>query len=571
MKKTFQILGWIALLAVLAVLAEELTRVWLYVFRQWGFAQGLLDGAVWYKLGEALVLVPFLLFLFHEVGSQPEARLRFVSRARWVMAAGALLNLLAWLDLRRRVPWSWWSLALLVLGLLLPVWMRRQAGKPRLAGRLLVALPILLLFALNFGVSYILTGYFFVPLPASPPPPAATQAGRWQQDLHYLASELPRLHVNAYHSQSKAEFDAAVDRLDRQIPSLSDAGVIAGMMRIVASVGDAHTSLLLPGSPTFHRYPLRAVWLRDGLFVTQTVPAYRQVLGARLARIGDSDVEDAYRQVSGLISHENESWLRDESPRYLATPEILQALGILPAAETGRFVLQRQDGSQLALDLPEIEGSSEITSLISFGKRANPVQWISTDEGATPLYRQQADQAFWFQILPEKRLLYFKYNVCSPIGFDAFNTSLWKTADQAGVQYLVVDLRGNGGGNSAPFDAFLRELKARPALDQSGRLFALIDRGTFSSAVLNAISLRQQTPAILLGEPSGGKPNGYGEVRTMRLPNSGLTVSYSTNYFQEVAGDPAAVFPDRTIEPSSADYFAGRDPVLDAVLQGIPQ
>ena len=72
---------------------------------------------------------------------------------------------------------------------------------------------------------------------------------------------------------------------------------------------------------------------------------------------------------------------------------------------------------------------------------------------------------------------------------------------------------------------------------------------------------------ILVGEPTGGKPNSYGEVRSFRLPNSGLRVMYSTKYFQMLETDPPAVEPDITVELTAADRFGGHDPVLARILE----
>ncbi len=36
--------------------------------------------------------------------------------------------------------------------------------------------------------------------------------------------------------------------------------------------------------------------------------------------------------------------------------------------------------------------------------------------------------------------------------------------------------------------------------------------------------------ATLLGEPTGEKPNGNSEVRTLTLPNSGLKIQYSAEF-----------------------------------------
>jgi C-terminal processing protease CtpA/Prc len=131
---------------------------------------------------------------------------------------------------------------------------------------------------------------------------------------------------------------------------------------------------------------------------------------------------------------------------------------------------------------------------------------------------------------------------------------------------VIVDLRGNGGGNSEVIAPLLKGLSNRPALAEHGRIFALIDRRTFSSALMNSIQLRDQAHAVLIGEPTGGRPNHYGEVRTFRLPNSGLTVFHSTKYFTMQAEDTPSLMPHITVKQSSADYLAGRDPVLAAAL-----
>jgi len=82
----------------------------------------------------------------------------------------------------------------------------------------------------------------------------------------------------------------------------------------------------------------------------------------------------------------------------------------------------------------------------------------------------------------------------------------------------------------------------------------------------NARTLKMQTASILAGEPTGGKPNGYGDVASFTLPRSGLQVRYSTRFIMTVPGDPASLNPDIDVRISSADFKAGHDPVVDACL-----
>jgi C-terminal processing protease CtpA/Prc len=144
---------------------------------------------------------------------------------------------------------------------------------------------------------------------------------------------------------------------------------------------------------------------------------------------------------------------------------------------------------------------------------------------------------------------------------------LWDLVERQPVQRLVVDLRGNGGGNSLQFERyFMPGLKKYPHLDDPERLFVLIDRGTFSSASDNAAQLRIDSRATFVGEPTGGSPNGYGEVRSFRLPNSEAQVFYSTRYFMNMDTDITSIEPDLLVEVPSRAVFSGRDPVLEQLL-----
>jgi hypothetical protein len=78
---------------------------------------------------------------------------------------------------------------------------------------------------------------------------------------------------------------------------------------------------------------------------------------------------------------------------------------------------------------------------------------------------------------------------------------------------------------------------------------------------------RDQTAAILAGQEIGEKPNSYQEAEEMTLPNSHLTVRYSTKFYHFSGNPENAIRPDQEIDPTWADYRAGADPVSAWVLQ----
>ena len=100
----------------------------------------------------------------------------------------------------------------------------------------------------------------------------------------------------------------------------------------------------------------------------------------------------------------------------------------------------------------------------------------------------------------------------------------------------------------------------------------LTDWVTFSAASNFATEVEQSTDAIFAGEPMGGGLNFWNDVDFIPLPDFvvPMRVAVSTRYWEK----STPVDPRLTIEPNlampvrAADYFAGHDPLLDAVLAG---
>jgi hypothetical protein len=100
------------------------------------------------------------------------------------------------------------------------------------------------------------------------------------------------------------------------------------------------------------------------------------------------------------------------------------------------------------------------------------------------------------------------------------------------------------------------------------RLFVLIGRRTFSACQNFVNWLDRMAHPIFIGEPTGSKPNFIGETTNVVLPYSRVQGSISSRiHFDSFWGDERQwIAPHIPIELSSEDYFANRDPVLEAVL-----
>lgn len=99
------------------------------------------------------------------------------------------------------------------------------------------------------------------------------------------------------------------------------------------------------------------------------------------------------------------------------------------------------------------------------------------------------------------------------------------------------------------------------------KLFVIIGRETFSSAIIEAARFDEETNATLVGEMTSGKPNHYGSVRNFKLPNSKISIRYSTKHINIFKNQGNSLMPDVLKEVSIDDYINKKDAVLDYILQ----
>jgi hypothetical protein len=354
--------------------------------------------------------------------------------------------------------------------------------------------------------------------------------------------------------------------------------IIVELARIAALVEDGHTNI----APTrdsaigFRTLPVKLYFFKDGLFIRAAAGEHSELAGARVVRIGAAAPDEAYRRVRELIGRDNEIDVRFFAPFLLAMPEVLHALHLSTDRDSTTFVVER-------------EGRRSSVRLGPWGPaRMMPpdtdVSWwpesgwtdMRSSSGPVPLWLQRdPDDHFWFQYLPDARLLYVQFNKVGDKpdeSLEDFSRRLLAFLDTADVRRLALDLRLNRGGNGTLNRPLLVSLIKARKLDQPGSLFALIGRSTFSAAQFLVNQLERFTDAVFVGEPSGGKANSYGDSRKITLPHSGITVRVSTLWWQEDPRDTRQwKAPDIAAELSSSDYRNNVDPALQSVLNYQPE
>ena len=389
--------------------------------------------------------------------------------------------------------------------------------------------------------------------------PAANRAAHWREDLNALKVELPKRHVKPFTKISQAEFEVSIDALAKRVDQLQDHEIIVGMMQIVASIGDAHTMIGFGKSAPFSSYPIGIYIFKDGPFVAVADAEHRELLKARVVGVGSATFDDAAKRVASVFPSENESLWKQLVPRWLASAETLHALKLSEQADRATFELQLADGSTKQVELSPLprDAKPNLIRLPDWSKLKRP---ISMSPHATK---------YWFEYDEPSHAMYARYDACvddPKYPFAQFSKELLAAIDSKKPGKVIFDLRNNGGGNSAIAEPLINALREDKSINQKGKLFVLIGRQTFSSAQMNAQQFRDRTKATLVGEPTGQKPNHFGEIKNFTLPNSSLVVQYSTKQFRQSEKDEPSMMPDETIEPTSAEFFAGRDVVLERIL-----
>jgi hypothetical protein len=194
----------------------------------------------------------------------------------------------------------------------------------------------------------------------------------------------------------------------------------------------------------------------------------------------------------------------------------------------------------------------------------------------------------------DHQILYMRSNQIQ--GKDGQPTSLeWKLARVFVSEIVpnhpravIVDLRLNSGGNLLNTILFSQALPK--VLAPGGTVLVLVSTSTFSAAICTAAMLKESGGAsvIFLGTSMGDNDRFYAEGLPGPLPNSKLRVRASPGLHDWGAGCrdmsrcfwPVAVWgpqtqislrPDYVIDPTFAEYAAGRDPVLEQALEVIKQ
>jgi hypothetical protein len=388
------------------------------------------------------------------------------------------------------------------------------------------------------------------------------EAAGIQADLDLMLDARDTVHPNGWHGMARADWVTAADDVAARAGSMSRDQQLVELVRLAAMPSwngrDGHTGIF-PFTPEDGTllYPLRWWQFTDGLVITAARPPYEDLVGSRVEAIAGRPIDDVLELVEPLAPRDNPSNLKAFGLLYLRVSNLLAGLGVIDEAGPTTFTLVDRDGNRNDV---EIEPSVPVVD--DDWDSGLPHRLAPTD---APWLRDQ-DTTLWWTFLEDSGTLFAQFNHVRGDATEVVS-ELRERAQEDDVERVVIDLRHNSGGDNttlAPFELALRDA----SIDRPGRLFAIIGRVTFSAAANFATDIEGATSVAFAGEAMGGSPNLYGDTRPVALSNSGQTLYMAARYWERSTSDDARITiePDIPVDLSSEDYFAGRDPMLEAIL-----
>ncbi|MFN0257056.1 S41 family peptidase [Pedobacter ureilyticus] len=372
------------------------------------------------------------------------------------------------------------------------------------------------------------------------------------QDLEYLKDSLPSNHKNLFAKISREDFVKQINKIETQANDLDYDRFSTELLKLIVAIGDEHTRVW----PNYDRFlPIKLSSFKEGYFVTQIDTSLSKLLLTQLVAINNKPITEVVNQFEAVVLSENTSFFDVNLMQVINKPAILKGLGIITNINEVPLTFKTTDGKEETINLKSIGPKNNL-------KPVKPTQYST-------LLSYKQNKNYWFEYNAENETLYFKYAKCqedTSYPFVKFNSDLFKEIGEKNPKKLIIDLRDNSGGNSAILNPFFEEL-ASSYINKKGKLFVLIGKTTFSSALMNAVRFKRYTKAQLVGQPTSGNINHYGEVRGFDLPKTKISISYSTKYWENWKGKKGPLLPDQNIAYSIESFRNSKDEALTYVYQ----
>ena len=349
------------------------------------------------------------------------------------------------------------------------------------------------------------------------------------EDLEFIVNRLRERHPACVSGLPPA-VQKAYEQEYAELSRSSEVTVLSlwqSASRVLAQLNDAHTRAQ-PYYENTKTLPLLFSW--EG---HQLICSGGEFDEYTVNMIGGVSVSLLYERFQGMFSYEHDAWARHVFASRINRSDYLAFVGI----NTGR---------EIEISLERQNDGSSINKAFALQENA-----IAMPIGTEPFYDYSVDRASGVGIFILRQCIYDK----------TYKTALkdfFTSVRDEGVHSVIVDLRGNPGGNSLVANEFLRYLPVesyqvgrstvrfgpviwenQPGRQKnqqaehvfSGDVYVLTSTDSFSAAMDFATLLSDNGLCTVVGEIPGNMPSSYGDVLHFQTPNALLAFTVSYKYF----------------------------------------
>lgn len=403
-------------------------------------------------------------------------------------------------------------------------------------------------------------------------------------DLEYLKETLENVHPATRKGLSQQTLDKIKEYRGLSQIRIDDFTNIIN--EILTTVGDSHTSVITgKGAQVL---PVEGVIIDNKLYV---VKSRDLCVGDQITKVGGVSIEQLWEKMKHYRPAENTRWLEVQFEDNWSDRRFLEYSGV-------NTVLGK-------VEIEAIRKGEVVKRMAHFTSYAYKYR---------PTRVNQGKEVVSYEIDEEKELCILALTRCEyNEAYIEKLSKVFKEIKEKEIKYLAVDVRGNGGGNSQVINELLRYLPiktykqgggirrlSREAKEQrgymsiygslgskhpqkilnkpyeeytyTGKIYVLVDKHTFSSAMMVAMTLQDNNLAEVIGTPTGGKPHSYGDILQFQLPHSQIKYSISyTEWFRidEDKNEEDWISPTFEINYTLEDIIRKRDKTREKLYEVI--
>lgn len=402
-------------------------------------------------------------------------------------------------------------------------------------------------------------------------------ADQLKADLNFLQNQLDSTHPGLYHYTTKENINTFFDSLSHSIVRpMREQEFLSFIMLLNAKICDGHTMFLPSEAAMIYNntngrfLPFTVAFIKGKLYIAENCSSDSSIeTGSEIKNINGQEISVVMKQ---LLQRQIRDGRNETYPLWILNHYFAAYYSYAfgqPASYSLHLINKK--GKAVSVKVPSLtKDSIRLIRQKRYGNmqlQAGSKSGISLEEKkatGTAILTIKSFDADWLQTVHKQ-------------DFSLVIDSIFRQLRQNGIKNLLLDLRDNQGGDFETGRHLLGYLVTsasvyltgsnesrliQPDINNfTGKLFVLINGGSFSNTAIVSACLERDGRATFVGEESGGnKSIAFGEAAHVVLPHTRIQAYISTTAFPiNNHRSDRGIIPKYIVQPSIGDLLTGKD------------